>query len=113
MVTSSFCIINGDCWASTVILFKRISAILKYTKDILFLNQTKNFLVLNISKNGPHNGFKVQGSIISEVQKAILASDIPKFLYMIALAVDKATKGNPIANQVLGIQNNGDFGVVG
>jgi hypothetical protein len=51
--------------------------------------------------------------MMSEVQNAILVSDIPKFLYMIALAVDKATKGNPIANQVLGIQNNGDFGVVG
>ena len=45
MVTSPFCIINGDCWASIVILFKRISAILKYTKDIFFTNQTKNFLV--------------------------------------------------------------------
>ena len=72
-----------------------------------------HFFVLNISKNGPHKGFNVHGSIMSEVQNAILVSDIPKFLYMIALAVDKATKGNPIANQVLGIQNNGDFGVVG
>jgi hypothetical protein len=50
---------------------------------------------------------------MSEVQNAILVSDIPKFLYMIALAVDKATNGSPIANQVLGIQNNGDLVVVG
>lgn len=46
----------------------------------------------------------VQGNMMSEVQKAIWESEIPKFLYIIELAVANATKGKPIANQVLGIQ---------
>src|SRR5690606_13521364 len=68
---------------------------------------TKNFLVLYNSKNGPQNGFNVHGSIIKDVQKAICASDTPKFLYMIELAPDRATNGNPIANQVVGIHDIG------
>ena len=63
-----------------------------------------NFLVLNISKKGPHNGLIVHGNMINEVQKAIWESEIPIFLYMIELAAASATNGNPIANQVLGIQ---------
>jgi hypothetical protein len=65
---------------------------------------TKNFLVLNISRNGPHRGFNVQGSMISDVQKAICESDIPMFLYISDAAAASATKGSPIANQVVGIQ---------
>jgi hypothetical protein len=42
--------------------------------------------------------------MIREVQKAILESEIPRFLYMIEEEAARATKGNPIANQVLGIQ---------
>jgi hypothetical protein len=34
---------------------------------------------------------------------------MPKFLYIIALAVDKATNGKPMANQVEGIHFNGLF----
>ena len=42
--------------------------------------------------------------MMSEVQKAIWLSEIPKFLYIIALAAANATKGKPMANQVDGIQ---------
>jgi hypothetical protein len=45
--------------------------------------------------------------MIKEVQNAICVSLIPMFLYMMALAVARATKGRPIANQVLGIQRTG------
>lgn len=40
--------------------------------------------------------------MISEVQKAMLASLIPRFLYMIELAAANATNGNPMANHVVG-----------
>ena len=46
--------------------------------------------------------------MIREVQKAILASGIPRFLYIRELAAAKATKGNPIANQVDGTHYTGD-----
>jgi hypothetical protein len=45
--------------------------------------------------------------MISEVQKAMEESETPMFLYMIALALDKATNGKPIANQVVEIQKRG------
>jgi len=45
--------------------------------------------------------------MISEVQKAMDESETPMFLYMIALALDKATNGRPIANQVVEIQKSG------
>src|SRR5690606_10865635 len=68
---------------------------------------TKNFFVLYNSKKGPQRGLRVQGSIINDVQKAICASETPRFLYIIELAPERATKGSPIANQVVGIQNTG------
>jgi hypothetical protein len=42
--------------------------------------------------------------MISEVQKAICPSEMPRFLYIIELAAERATKGKPMANQVVGIQ---------
>lgn len=78
----------------------------------IWVVKTKNFFVLYISKNGPHKGFIVHGSIIREVQKAICESGIPIFLYISALAAANATKGNPMANQVVGIQNAGCLFVV-
>ncbi len=64
-------------------------------------------MVLNISKKGPHKGFSVQGNMINEVQKAIFESEMPMFLYMIDEAAANATKGSPIANHVVGIQEIG------
>ena len=58
---------------------------------------TKCFLVLNISSSGLHNGFKVQGSIINEVQNAICESEIPRFLNINEDAAAIATNGNPMA----------------
>jgi exoribonuclease II len=55
----------------------------------------------------PIKVFNDQGSMISEVQKAMEESETPMFLYMIALALDKATNGKPIANQVVEIQKSG------
>jgi hypothetical protein len=68
---------------------------------------TKNFLVLNISRNGPHRGLIVHGSMINEVQNAICESEIPRFLYITEQADASATKGKPMANQVLGIHHTG------
>lgn len=42
--------------------------------------------------------------MISDVQNAICVSETPRFLYIIELAPESATKGKPIANQVVGIQ---------
>jgi hypothetical protein len=64
-------------------------------------------LVLNISRKGPQSGFRVQGSIINEVQKAIRESEMPRFLYIMEQAAARATKGKPMANQVVGIQRTG------
>jgi hypothetical protein len=39
----------------------------------------------------------------------MLASPMPRFLYMIELAAASATKGNPMANHVVGTQLTGFF----
>ena len=68
----------------------------KRTAVSISVNTTKNFFVLNISRNPLHNGFSVQGIMTSEVQKAILESDIPMFVNMSTEATDIATNGKPI-----------------
>ena len=61
------------------------------------VSTTKNFLVLNISRNGLHNGLIVHGNIITEVQKAIWASEIPSPLNIKAVTMFNTTKGIPMA----------------
>ena len=51
----------------------------------------------------------LHGSMIRDVQKAICESEIPMFLNMMDEEAARATKGNPIANQVVGIQDIGFF----
>lgn len=52
---------------------------------------TKNFFVLNISKNGLHSGFNVHGSMISDVQKAMVPSEMPLLENMMTVATDNTT----------------------
>jgi hypothetical protein len=74
---------------------------------------TKNFFVLNISKIGLQSGFNVHGIIIKVVQKAILASEIPKFLNINEEVAANATKGKPIEKYTVGIQDIGcDFSFI-
>jgi len=57
---------------------------------------------------GPHNGLKLQGSMMMPVQKAICVSEKPRLLYMSDTTVPPNTRlGNPIPNQVVGIQRSG------
>ncbi|CDN80272.1 conserved hypothetical protein [Elizabethkingia anophelis] len=79
----------------------------KQTAVNISVKTTKYFLVLNISSTGLQSGFIVQGSIIREVQKAILLSGIPILLYIIDDATEIATKGSPIAKYKLVIQKAG------
>ena len=68
----------------------------KSTLVNISVKTTKNFFVLNISKNPLHSGFNVHGNITSDVQKAILESEIPMLVNISTEATDSATKGNPI-----------------
>ena len=58
---------------------------------------TKYFFVLYISKNGLHKNLNVHGSIMSDVQKVICVSEMPKPLNISTDTMFKTTKGKPIA----------------
>lgn len=58
--------------------------------------------------NGPHKGLKLHGNTMMPVQKAICPSEYPKLLYKREATVPPKTRlGIPMANQVVGIQENG------
>lgn len=61
------------------------------------VSTTKNFFVLNISRKGLQRNFNVQGSIISEVHKAIWASPTPSPLNISTETMFSTTKGSPMA----------------
>ena len=58
---------------------------------------TKNFLVRKISRKGLHRNSIVHGHMISDVQNAIRASEIPISLNMTAETMFSTTNGSPIA----------------
>ena len=69
---------------------------------ISWVTTTKNFFVLNNSRNGLHNGFKVHGSKISEVQNVINLSSTPNPLNIRTVTIFSTTKGSPIAKYAVG-----------
>ncbi len=58
---------------------------------------TKNFWLRNNSRNGLHRNLMVHGHMMSEVQKAICASETPMSLNNTAETMLRTTKGRPIA----------------
>ncbi len=58
---------------------------------------TKNFFVRNISRNGLQRNFMVQGHMMSDVQKAISAFGMSRFLNITAATMLSTTNGSPIA----------------
>ena len=62
-----------------------------------WVTTTKNFLVRYISRNGLQRNFKVHGSMMTDVQKAICVSDIPKSLNINVDTRFTAMNGSPMA----------------
>ena len=58
---------------------------------------TKNFFVLKISRKGLQRNLIVHGHMISEVQKAIRASGMPRSLNSTAETMFSTTNGRPMA----------------
>ena len=58
---------------------------------------TKNFFVRKISRKGLHKNLIVHGHMMSEVQKAICASGMPRSLNITADTMLSTTNGRPMA----------------
>ena len=70
---------------------------------------TKNFLVLNISRKGLHRNLRVQGNIMTDVQRAILLSSMPSPLNISTHTIFSTTNGSPIAKYALGTHRSGEW----
>ena len=61
------------------------------------VSTTKNFLLRKISRKGLQRNLMVQGHMMSEVQKAICASEISRSLNITAETMLSTTNGRPMA----------------
>lgn len=69
---------------------------------------TQNFFVRYNSRKGLHRNLIVQGHMISDVQNAICASEMPRSLNKTAETMFSTTNGRPIAKYKLGTQRRGE-----